>query len=402
MSEAEKATSKPSSGPLSPRPESPTTARPLDFDDEYQETGVTPTSSAPPQQSATEAAPPKPPRPLSPQTQAENTLKEAFPSIDASVIKAVLMASAYDVERAFHALLGMTDPNAQEDYAPPKPPRPTAAQRQLEADELYARQLAEHYNRRAQPPRGGNEDPYSRERRGDEQEDEKEYNFFDDDLPVIRENIRKGFLDTQTKVSAWVQNLKKRLDGEEEDEDNHAPRGYGEESYGRPRRSGDLGRRSGDRERYDADPQVLSDDFSALELRDTEAPPPRPPRPLANPALYKSSSPSPDRRKVSFQEGPPTEIGNLYDSSEPAKRQSPAGGKPSKWQPLSTVEPSPIGENDPFSLGDSDDEKDIKAKDQVTADESDRVQKATAEAVSEELGSASKDGPKAESATKSS
>jgi hypothetical protein len=73
----------------------------------------------------------------------------------------------------------MTDPNAQEDYAPPKPPRPTAAQRQLEADELYARQLAEHYNRRSQPPRGGNEDPYSRERRGDEQGDEKEYNFFD-------------------------------------------------------------------------------------------------------------------------------------------------------------------------------------------------------------------------------
>ncbi|KAJ0424549.1 hypothetical protein BJY00DRAFT_308979 [Aspergillus carlsbadensis] len=401
MSEAEKTTSKSSSGPLSPRPESPTTARPLDFDDEYQDTGIIHTSSAPPQQSATEAAPPKPPRPLSPQQQAENTLKEAFPSIDASVIKAVLMASAYDVERAFHALLGMTDPNAQEDYTPPKPPRPTAAQRQLEADELYARQLAEHYNRRAQPPGGGNEDPYSRQRRGDEQEDEKEYNFFDDDLPVIRENIRKGFLDTQTKVSAWVQNLKKRLDGEEEEEDNHAPRGYGEESYGRPRRSGDIGRRSGDRERYDADPQVLSDDFSALELRDTEAPPPRPPRPLANPALYKSSSPSPDRRKVSFQEGPPTEIGNLYDS-EPAKRQSLAGGKPSKWQPLSTVEPSPIGENDPFSLGDSDDEKDIKAKDQVTADESDRMQQATVETGPEELGSASKDGPKAESATKSS
>ncbi|KAL3459922.1 hypothetical protein BJX64DRAFT_263949 [Aspergillus heterothallicus] len=402
MSEGEKATSKASGGPLSPRPESPTTARPLDFDDEYQETGVTPISSAPPQQSATEAAPPKPPRPLSPQQQAENTLKEAFPSVETSVVKAVLMASSYDVERAFHALLGMTDPNAQDDYAPPKPPRPTSAQRQLEADELYARQLAEHYNRRAQPAPGGNEDPYSRQRRGDEQDDEKEYNFFDDDLPVIRENIRKGFLDTQTKVSAWVQNLKKRLDGEEEDEDNQVGRGYGEETYGRSRRSGDLGRRSGDRERYDADPQVLSDDFSALELRDSEAPPPRPPRPIANPALYKSSSPSPDRRKVSFQEGPPTEIGNLYDASEPAKHQSPAGGKPSKWQPLSTVEPSPIAENDPFSLGDSDDEKDTKVKDHGTTDESDRIQKATAEAVSEELGSASKDNAKAENAAKSS
>lgn len=30
------------------------------------------------------------------------------------------------------------------------------------------------------------------------------------------------------------------------------------------------GRRSADRERYDADPRVLSDDFSTLELRDNE------------------------------------------------------------------------------------------------------------------------------------
>ncbi|KAL2831998.1 hypothetical protein BDW59DRAFT_114263 [Aspergillus cavernicola] len=401
MSEGDKTTSKLSAGPTSPRPESPTTARPLDFDDEFQETGVTSASSGLAPQSSTEAAPPKPPRPVSPQQEAENTLKEAFPSIEASVVRAVLVASAYDVERAFNALLGMTDPNAQNDYAPPKPPRPTAAQKQLEADELYARQLAEHYNRREQPARGENE-AYGRQRRGSEQSDEKEYNFFDDDLPVIRENIRKGFLDTQTKVSSWVQTLKKRLDGEEEEEDNHAARGYGEENYGRPRRSGDLGRRSGDRERYDADPQVLSDDFSALEMRDSEAPPPRPPRPLANSALYKTSSPSPDRRKVSFQEGPPTEIGNLYDASELASHHSPAGGKQSKWQPLSTVEPSPIGENDPFSLGDSDDEKDTKSKDQATPDESDRVQKATAEAVSEAIGSSSKEDMKAEGSGKSS
>ncbi|KAI9376838.1 hypothetical protein BJX61DRAFT_5205 [Aspergillus egyptiacus] len=399
MSEGEKTTSKPPAGRTSPRPESPTTARPLDFDDESQETGIT---SAPgsAQQSTTEAAPQKPPRPLSPKQQAENTLKEAFPSIEASVVRAVLVASAYDVERAFNALLGMTDPNAaQEDYAPPKPPRPTAAQRQLEADELYARQLAEHYNRRAQPPRERHEASYGQQRRGSELSEEKEYNFFEDDLPVIRENIRKGFFDTQSKVNAWVQNLKKKFDGEEDDEDEH---GYGEQSYGQPRRSGDMGRRSGDRERYDADPQVLSDDFSALELRDSEAPPPRPPRPLANSSLHKSASPSPDRRKVSFQEGPPTEIGNVYDASEPAKRQPPVGGKPSKWQPLSTVEPSPIGENDPFSLGDSDDEKDDKAKENTTTEESDRVRHATVEAVADDVGSASNDAGKADGAGKSS
>ncbi|KAL4968976.1 uncharacterized protein BDV14DRAFT_166034 [Aspergillus stella-maris] len=398
MSETEKATAKPTSGPNNgPSPESPTTARPLDFDDEPQETGVTSASaSAPAQQSSTEAAPPKPPRPVSPQQQAENTLKEAFPSVEASVVKAVLIASNYDVERAFHALLGMTDPNAtaQDDYAPPKPPRPTAAQRQLEADELYARQLAEHYNRRAQPPRGDQE-AYRRQRGPADEAEEREYNFFDDDLPVIRENIRKGFLDTQTKVSSWVANLKKRIDGEEEDENNQqAARGYGEENYGRSRRSGDLGRRSGDRERYDADPQILNDDFSALELRDSEAPPPRPARPLANSALYKDSSPSPDRRKVSFQEGPPTEIGSAAESAKP---QSPPGGKPSKWQPLTTVEPSPVGENDPFSLGDSDDEKDTKAKEPVNTEG-----KSTAEATPAESASVSKDGVQAESAAKSS
>lgn len=103
---------KASTGLTSPNPESPTTARPLDFDDEFQETGVTsaPSPSAPAQPAqptdAAEAAPPKPPRPLSPRQQAENTLKEAFPTVDAAVIKAVLVASDGNVERAFHALLG--------------------------------------------------------------------------------------------------------------------------------------------------------------------------------------------------------------------------------------------------------------------------------------------------------
>lgn len=81
-----------------------------------------------------------------------------------------------------------------------------------------------------------------------------------------------------------------------------------------------------------------------------------------------SVSPSPDRRRVSFQEGPPTEIENIYDAPTPSNRAAPGGSKSSKWQPLSTVEPSPVAENDPFSLGDSDDEKDIKVKDHTSAE----------------------------------
>ncbi|OJK02938.1 hypothetical protein ASPACDRAFT_40253 [Aspergillus aculeatus ATCC 16872] len=390
MSEEDKNTAnRLSAVPASPKPESPTTARPLDFDDEAQETGVTSAfPSAPPAQPpAAEAAPPKPPRPVSPRQQAEHTLKEAFPTIDIGVVRAVLTASNWDVERAFHALLGMTDPNAAEqDVPPPKPPRPSAAQRQLEQDEMYARQLAEHYNRRAAPqPRYEDDRAYQR-RRGSEEEEEKEYSFFDDDLPVIRENIRKGFLETQSKVNSWVTNLKKRLDGEEPEEDtsSQAAQGPREDPFGRPRRSGDMGRRSGDRERYDADHRVLSDDFSALELRDSEAPPARPPRPLANPNLYKTSSPSPDRRKVAFQDGPPTEIDSLYDASEPVRRASPATtGKSSKWQPLAAVEPSPVGEHDPFSLGDSEDEKDTTTKVKELATGEGASKAATVETVAE-------------------
>lgn len=80
----------------------------------------------------------------------------------------------------------MTDPKAQEEMTPPpKPPRPTqqstTAQRQLEADEMYARQLSDHYNaagRRAPPP-GWESDPRYQRPRGSEESDEREYSFFD-------------------------------------------------------------------------------------------------------------------------------------------------------------------------------------------------------------------------------
>lgn len=118
------------------------------------------------------------------------------------------------------------------------------------------------------------------------------------------------------------------------------------------------------------------------------APPARPPRPGQS-SLKPSVSPSPDRRKVSFQDGPPTEIDNNY-ASTPSKRLSSTGSKASKWQPLSTVEPSPVAENDPFSLGDSDDEKETKetkTKEQATGSEGEQVKHAPIELVSDEVGS---------------
>ncbi|OAF59600.2 ubiquitin-binding protein cue5 [Pseudogymnoascus destructans] len=355
--------------------ESPTTARPLEMDDDdVQETPVasgeqtTAPGGQPAAGTETEQAPAKPPRPLSAQQQAENTLKEAFPGVEAAVIKAVLIASGGKIEPAFNALLGMTDPEAAaeaatiaEQAAPPQPPRPVRAGpelTQLEADELYARQLAEHFDssqdrnrNRGGPQRGPNQ-------RSGSYHEEDEYSFIDDDLPVIKENLRKGFIETQSKVNGWFTNLKKRIDGDDLS-DIHAEQQRQEQGYNQGYQNQQYNYR-----RYDADPQVLSDDFTGIQLNDDTSNARRSTRPLANHDLFKPTPATPrsndGSRKVSFQNRPPEEI-DVYGGPPRAAKDAttPASGKQSKWQPLSSVDPNPVGEgdNDPFSLGDSEDEK---------------------------------------------
>jgi len=97
-------------------PESPTTARPLDLDDDdVQESGIITSDDKPGENmrpasgepAGTEDTPPtKPPRPMTEAQKNELILKEAFPGIDESVIKAVLSASRGHIEPAFQALLG--------------------------------------------------------------------------------------------------------------------------------------------------------------------------------------------------------------------------------------------------------------------------------------------------------
>ena len=171
----------------------------------------------------------------------------------------------------------MSDPDAvREPTPPPQPPRPTAQragstpQSQLEADEQYARQLAEHYggyeprisSRGAGP---GQQRKQQTGLRPDERYEDN-HSFIDDDLPIIRENLKKGFLETQSKVNGWITNLKKKIDGEDDAE--HPNEGYNSgpsNNQYRSRRSND-GRISGDYNRYDADPQVLSDDFAGIQM----------------------------------------------------------------------------------------------------------------------------------------
>ncbi|KAI1753850.1 hypothetical protein F4782DRAFT_496009 [Xylaria castorea] len=405
---------KPKDNPTSPSgaaaPESPTTVRPFDMDDDdVPETGLlsnsattaptTATTTAP----AGETPPTQPPRPITTQQKNEQILKEAFPSIDATVIKAVLAASGGQIDPAFNALLGMSDPDAvqndppREPAPPPKPPRPVnrAPLSQMEADELYARQLAEHYdNAGAYEARTMNRSPGGQPRRQatglkpNEMYD-REHNFIDDELPVITENIRKGFLETQTKVNSWFTTLKKKIDGEydsEEDEtqpSKHHPHG------GPGRRSGEGSRQSTDYHRYDADPQVLSDDFAGMRLNPDGRPgqDQQSNNPNFNKPLPPGTYGKPDSRKVAFKES--VEDIGVYDASPKIPPKDSAANPPnkqSKWQPLSNIEPSPIAENDPFSLGDSEDEKDSKGgSKEIKMEDAERLKAATADAMADSL-----------------
>lgn len=410
--------------------ESPTTARPLEMDDDDVQdastiaddgptranatpittnpTSTTPaTTAAPGNETANtntqvETAPQKPPRPLTEAQKNVMILKEAFPTVDDSVIKAVLRASGGQVEPAFNALLEMTDPDAvkdeSEEVPPPQPPRPQgrAQMSQVEADELYARQLAEHYdNVGAYEARTSSRNRNTGANQGWDGE-YREHSFMDDDLPAIRENLRKGFLDTQTKVNGWITNIRKKI--EESFDESEENTQHQEQPY---RRQGEASRRSGDYERYDADPQVLSDDFAGIRLSaDGSA---AHGRPMVNSGIHRppppSASPRPGNgRRVGFKEE--TEEINMYDASPtvPPKDISPNAGKPSKWQPLSSIEPSPITDNDPFSLGDSEDEKEVskdRPKD-TKADDTERLKKAAAEAMGDSLVESSKVGASAD------
>jgi hypothetical protein len=376
-------------------------------------TATTPASANATTTGSEEAAPPRPPRPLTEEQKSQQMLKEAFPTVDDSVIRAVLRASGGRIESAFNALLEMTDPDAAErDRPPPPPPRPvvdplgptSTDQSQLEADEIYARQLAEHFenvgayeartanrghpggghSRRQQTGLGPQDDPYDRE-----------HSFIDDDLPVIKESLRKGFMETQTKVNSWFTNLKKRIDEQFDEEDERNAQESGQ-FHGRPTR--DQARRSNDYDRYDADPELLSDDFAGMKFR-SDGTPIQPQQPFggSNPNLFKppppSKSPKPGDRKVSFRDT--VEDIDAYNASPktpPKDATAPGPGgtaKASKWQPLSSVDPNPIVENDPFSLGDSDDEREMKDKTagakEIKMEDTERLKQATADAMADSL-----------------
>ena len=140
--------------------------------------------------------------------------------------------------------------------------------------------------------------------------------------------------------------VKSKLDGDAEVPPPQPPR-PGE--YGYYQRSS----------RYDADPRVLSDDFSHLNVQEQNAgyPPRQSHRPLANPNLFKTARfsnnentptpptmpPRPDQQKSS---------GSALPSGQPPAQSLGGSTLAKKWEPL-----RPVEDRDPFAVGDSDDEE---------------------------------------------
>lgn len=105
-------------------------------------------------------------------------------------------------------------------------------------------------------------------------------------------------------------------------------------------------------------------------------------------SLRPGATKSSDGRKVSFRDG--AEEIDVYGAT-PNEEAKP---KSSKWQPLSSIDPNPINENDPFSLGDSEDEREAKersgSRGEIKMDDNDRLKQAAAEAMADELAPSNK------------
>lgn len=259
---------KPNNPPTAGAAASATFPKAATVEDE-QQPSTTPAKQQP-TPASDENPPPKPPRPATEQQKNEAILKEAFPGIEASVIKAVLIASGGRIDPAFNALLAMSDPDAapldidDDEHPPPQPPRPSA-QAQLEADEAYARRLAEHYETAEYEARTANSGGARRAHTGLKPNELYERSFIDDDLPEIQEQLKKGFQETQVKVNGWFKDLKKKFDEQFDEEGGSSSAQHGaHQRYAGG--SGESALRSRDYERYDADPQMLGDDFAGMKL----------------------------------------------------------------------------------------------------------------------------------------
>lgn len=243
--------------------------------------------------------------------------------------------------------------------------------------------------------RSGPDHQYGYDYEYDEDDMYKERSFFDDDLPQLQANLQKGFTETKVKVNSWVENLRKKIDGDEGapsvfsglfgnnqnqqsshpgassgNQNNLEREYYNTRGYDKPqaRRGGRPGRG------FDRDPDMI--DFEGIKMQDDTS---------DHDDYDPSTAPRLPRR--------PTGSGI---SSSTGHENNLKGDRGNKWEPLQPVTPDPVEdsstsakvedvkeeakeedisskkiplksetseEDDPFFIGDSDDEEEADARD---------------------------------------
>jgi hypothetical protein len=181
-------------------------------------------------ESKEDVPPPKPARPLTPRQEAVKALKEAFPTVEDKYITSHLIASSFNLEKAFNALLYLSDPDSVnlDELTADEPAPPSLPQRkelsQLEQDELLAKQLDEEYRNKAQRRVQRQQDARRRRVEGaplDEDEDEDVFtNFVEKDLPQIKEQFSKNIEETKNKFNTWVSGWKKQYNNTQQELNN--------------------------------------------------------------------------------------------------------------------------------------------------------------------------------------
>ncbi|ANZ75866.1 BA75_02181T0 [Komagataella pastoris] len=171
---------------------------------------------APVEAEGEELPPQRPPRPVSPLTQAKQTLKEAFPQFEEKYITAVLVASSGDLDPAFNALLYLSDPTFVPEIPKPQHPKlPTRQSQggevsQIESDEKLARRLARQYKSSSRS--SGSTRRESHRKQDAESDDDFFDKFLDKDLPQFTEQLSKNVEGARSKINSWIGGLGKKID----------------------------------------------------------------------------------------------------------------------------------------------------------------------------------------------
>ncbi|RUS20366.1 hypothetical protein BC937DRAFT_95375 [Endogone sp. FLAS-F59071] len=150
-------------------------------------------------------------------------LRDAFPDVDPEIVETVLIANQGRIEPTFDALLTMSDPAYKPDPVeilqqqqraeqpasrPPLGPSfgTSTSTDQLRQDEELARQLTMESDRqRYYSPQV---QPSQRQQRPNTQQ-ENQYSFIDDDLPVIKERVTQAATVAKKKALEFYDRIKK-------------------------------------------------------------------------------------------------------------------------------------------------------------------------------------------------